>query len=98
MKKLVLGIGTLRQQVAIDLVRGYIEDHLDKSDLPPEFDVYVVWFSKTLQHQKALVSSSLHDGMYYEVTFNGDTNEAYLDAYKKFEHVCIKDIVIDHQG
>ena len=26
------------------------------------------------------------DGMYYEVTFNGDKREWYLDAYKKFEN------------
>ena len=30
------------------------------------------------------------DGMYYEVTYNGDKNEIYLDAYKKFENRCIK--------
>ena len=27
--------------------------------------------------------------MYYEVTFNGDKNEFYLDAYKKFENQSI---------
>ena len=26
------------------------------------------------------------DGMYYEVTYNGDKKEVYLDAYKKFEN------------
>lgn len=29
------------------------------------------------------------DGMYYEITYNGDKREAYLDAYKKWENKCI---------
>ena len=28
--------------------------------------------------------------MYYELTYNGDKKELYLDAYKKFENRCIK--------
>lgn len=54
-------------------------------------DVYIVWFSKTLQNWKALVSTNVEDGMYYEVTYNGDRREMYLDAYKKEQNVVIKD-------
>ena len=53
-------------------------------------DVFIVWFSKTLQNFKALVSTTVSDGMYYEVTYNGDKKEIYLDAYKKWENKCIK--------
>lgn len=74
---------------AIEIVRAYIEEHLDKSDSRPEFDVYTVWKCKTLQNWKFLISSSLYDGMYYELTYNGDKREWYLDAYKKFENRCI---------
>lgn len=28
--------------------------------------------------------------MYYEVTYNGDKKEMYLDAYKKWDNKCIK--------
>lgn len=76
-------------QKAIDIVRDYVEKHLNKSDAKPEFEVYTVWKSKALQNWKYLLSTTLFDGMYYELTFNGDKNEWYLDAYKKFENVVI---------
>lgn len=67
-------------------VNKYVLDHLDKSEEPPEFEVFVVWSCKTLQNCKALLSTTLPDGMYYECTYNGDKNEMYFDAYKKFEN------------
>lgn len=75
---------------ALAIVAGYINEHLDKSDGEVYFEMYVVWKCKTLQNWKFLISSSLHDGMYYEVTYNGDKDEWYLDAYKKFENRCVK--------
>lgn len=77
-------------QYCIEEVKKYAEEHIDKTDNVKEFDVYVVWLSKTLQNNKALLSTTLPDGMYYEVTYNGDKQELYLDAYKKFENRCIK--------
>ena len=71
------------------LVREYTLEHLDKSDDIPEFEVFVVWQCKTLQNNKALLSTTLSDGMYYELTYNGDKKELYFDAYKKFENRCI---------
>ena len=73
-----------------DLVKEYAIEDLDKSDEIPEFKVYVVWGCKTLQNSKALLSTDLKDGMYYELTMNGDKKEIYFDAYKKFENKCIK--------
>ena len=54
-------------------------------------DVHVVWFCKTLQNWKALLSTIVPDGMYYELTYNGDKKELYLDAYKKWENKCVPD-------
>lgn len=74
---------------AIGIVKNYILEHLDRSDPEPEFDVYTVWKAKILQNWKYLISSTLSDGMYYELTYNGDKKEWYLDAYKKFENRVI---------
>lgn len=75
----------------INIVRNYILNHLDKSDETPNFSVFTVWKVKALQNWKYLLSSTLPDGMYYELTYNGDKKEWYLDAYKKFENQVIKD-------
>lgn len=75
---------------ALEIIRQYIADHLDKSDPePPKFEVFIVWKCKALQNWKYLLSSTLFDGMYYEMTYNGDKKEWYLDAYKKFENRVI---------
>lgn len=81
------------QEKAKQIVIDYYNEHVEKTDNKKltESEVFVVWFSKTLQNWKALVSTTISDGMYYEVTYNGDKKETYLDAYKKWENVCIKD-------
>ena len=69
-----------------DIVLDYVEEHLDKPIKVTKDNIFIVWFSKTLQNFKALVSTTLSDGMYYELTYNGDKDELYLDAYKKLEN------------
>lgn len=80
-------IKTVKENVA-----AYANEHLDKSDgiQITEDDVYIVWYCKTLQNWKALASTILYDGMYYELTVNGNDNVMYFDAYKKFENKCIE--------
>lgn len=79
------------------LVVDFFNDHSEKSETftLTSDDVFIVWFSKTLQNWKALVSTTVPDGMYYEVTYNGDKKETYLDAYKKWQNVCIPDSHLD---
>ena len=72
-------------------VRDYTNEHLDVTDGKQitSDDVYIVWYCKTLQNWKALASTTLFDGMYYELTVNGDKHDMYLDAYKKSENRTI---------
>ncbi len=81
------------QEKARKIVMDYFNSHADKSDNKQITmdDVFVVWFSKTLQNWKCLVSTTVSDGMYYEVTHNGDKGETYVDVYKKWENLCVKD-------
>lgn len=80
------------EKICKEVVRDYTNEHLDKSDniSITEDEVFIVWSCKTLQNNKILASTTLSDGMYYELTYNGDKKEIYLDAYKKFENRAIK--------
>ena len=53
-------------------------------------EMYIVWFCKTLQNWKALVSTDVINGVYWEVTHNGDKNETYVDMYTKTNNICAK--------
>lgn len=77
-------------QKAREVVLKYINDNMNVGDKHIKYDdTYVVWFSKTLQNWKALISTTIPDGMYYEVTYNGSKKEIYLDAYKRWENIVI---------
>lgn len=82
--------------IALETIRSYTIEHLDKSDKDyqkyvSDLYVYIVWKCKTLQNWKYLLSTNLPDSMYYELTYNGDKKEWYLDAYRKVENQCIRE-------
>ena len=82
------------QSQAHRIVMDYASSHQDKSEPYTPFEVYTVWFAKTLQNWKALISTTLPDGRYYEVTHDGDGQQTYLDVYVKLENVSIPDVVV----
>ena len=69
-----------------NIVVDYFNRHKDKTDVVEDIttdDVFIVWSCKTLQNNKALLSTTKPDGMYYEITHNGDRQETYVDADRK---------------
>lgn len=79
------------EKLCIKTIVDYFNEKVDKSDnfALKEEDVFIVWSCKTLQNNKALISTTVSDGMYYELTYNGNKKELYLDAYKKLENRAI---------
>ncbi len=72
------------QDKAINLVKG------EYSDVDTEF-IKLVWFTKTLKNWKAMIADIRPEGNFYEVTYNGDKKETYIDTYTKLSNVCISD-------
>lgn len=69
--------------VVLDHLNSHRPAHIAPYDLD---DVYIVWWCKTLQNWKTLLSTDVVEGVYYEVTYNGDTHETYLDVYQRQQH------------
>jgi hypothetical protein len=78
---------------AKQIVVDYFNAHRDVTDdfILTRDNVFIVWFSKTLQNWKALVSTEVSDGIYYEITHDGDRKQTYVDVYKKWENYTVKD-------
>ena len=73
----------LCKEKVVDYTNTFMNlNSIDRSVHISTGDVYVVWLNRTLQNNKALLSTTVSNGMYYEVTYNGDKNEMYFDAYK----------------
>ena len=79
----------IRDEIAFEIVRNYVKEKYNLEKSCEDAEPYIVWKCKTLQNWKYLISSTLFDGMYYELTYNGDKEEWYLDAYKKFSNQVI---------
>lgn len=79
------------QEKAINAARTVLFNELgyNANAITPD-DMYVVWFCKTLQNWKALVSG-VNIKEYIEVTYNGDKQETYIDVYNKTYNACVKD-------
>lgn len=78
-------------EIAKKIVTDYILKEWDITTPKQAFSIFIVWKCKILQNFKYLISTTIPDGMYYELTYNGDCGDWYLDAYKKFKNVVIKE-------
>ena len=70
------------------IVGGYFNSRAEITDhtLLNTDDIYVVWFCYILGGWKALISTTIVDGMYYEVTYDKAMGATYLDVYKKWDN------------
>ncbi len=73
---------------AKDMVIEYYNNQVEITDnyQMQEADVYIVWMCMILGNNKALLSTTVSDGMYYEITYDNNQNTFYFDAYKKWDH------------
>lgn len=67
-----------------DIVAGYIGDTNISKD-----EIFVVWSCKTLQNKKALLSTTAKGAPYFEINYNGDKDETYVDVYKKEKNYVV---------
>ncbi len=76
------------QDIARTLVTKTFNEHMEKTDnFALTFsDTYVVKYSYILGNWKALVSTTVIDGKYYEITYNADKDEYYIDTYVKLRN------------
>lgn len=88
-------------EIARAYVVEYFNEHREKteqssSDFTMTKDhTFVVKSSFILGNWKVWVSTTVPDGMYYEVTYDKAKGRTYLDAYKKFNNVCYFDVPIE---
>ena len=52
--------------------------------------VYVVWYCWILENQKCLISTTIPDGKYYEITYNKERQEMYIDTYVRSENFKVE--------
>lgn len=79
------------RQIVKDYYNAFVAglSESDRHQVVGDNDVYVVWFAKTLKNWKALVSTVNSDGLYFEVTFNGENNNIYVDQYVKSQQLLL---------
>lgn len=74
------------------VVLEYVNSRIHRSDgdkLIGLEDVYIVSFKFIMGYWKALVSTTIPDLMYYEVTHDRSADAIYIDAYRKIDSVTI---------
>lgn len=76
-----------------EISRKKIQEYYKKEgiELDKDNDIFVVWLAKALGNTKGVFITNKMDKKLYEITYNGQMNEIYLDAYIKEENILIKD-------
>jgi len=75
-----------RERKATELVYNSFTDYISSGE-----NLKLVWFCKTLQNWKAIIADVSEEGSLFEVSYNGDKKETYIDMYEKFKNVKVPD-------
>lgn len=77
----------------IGVLKSYIDSKLTGNKegkiSTPSYRIFITWKCKVLQNYKYLCCTDLKDNKYYELTYNGDKQELYIDEYDKVNNVAI---------
>ncbi|SDY12939.1 DUF6275 family protein [Eubacterium barkeri] len=73
---------------AEDTIVNYYNDVLHQPITKDK--VFIVWSCKTLQNNKAILATHSKDKLLFELTYNGDKKEAYLDTYDKINNRVVE--------
>ena len=79
------------QEIAKRTVFEMVQEGLDPTDNVSITidDVYVVWFGYILGNMKAIISTNLPDGKYYEVTYDKDEKRIFADCYTRLKQKIV---------
>lgn len=69
-------------------VKHILREYIDGRVINKPYDVFIVWSCKTLQNRNWLLGTTLDDH-YYELTYNGDKDEMYIDDYVKVNNLLV---------
>ena len=71
---------------ALQIVREYIDEHIDHSTPNAEYTLFAVWQCSILRNFKCLIATTSPNGMYFELTYDAERGCWYFDAYRKIEN------------
>lgn len=72
--------------MVINIIKSKYDETYDISDIS------LVWFTKTLQNDKAILIDNGKNNRMYEVTYNGFKDEMYVDTYVKVDNIKFNEV------
>nr|DAG91749.1 MAG TPA: hypothetical protein [Crassvirales sp.] len=75
------------EEKVFKLIYDYLNDRYRNTDIN---DMFIVWSCYILGNRKYLVGLK-NSSNYFEVTYNMNKKEWYIDEYNKVNNICIKD-------
>ncbi len=64
------------------IVKNYASRFIPEAE-GETYQIHLVWSNKVLQNYKCTIFTTLPNSPYFELTYNGDKGEWYVDVYKK---------------